>query len=520
MFSDGCAPTICKMKRNKFKCRESRIIINDNSCTYDMNVIIESELGLESNLPTDFKSSSPCDQPTNLSSLVSFGDGIISVLINTETNVEVSHSPSFFSKMKRHQRKIFTFDDKYSKMPSDKTNSKTHRSLKMPLPNNSEDPKIHCPSSPDSSTATESTDPISPTSSLSSVEDIVVKKVEISPRNVRQSTKFRFFDDDKVAYSDKSIERKTQKKTNRYTNQINKKEIQVDTSYLCYQNARRYMEDRLVIKRLSPPGKTKTDWDTEERAKKWSNAHKIMKNLKNIPELVSLNSPKSLINHKLKFDFSTSFNFSWKNDICEKKTKKKDCLSLFAVFDGHGGDQASQYCCDNFSSYLQDEDSFPQNLSRAMRSTFRKIDKDFIDTSQEDGTTACACILVGRRRIVCANAGDSRAIIVRSDGSTISLSNDHKPGTADELRRITKLGGRVVHAGSWRVEGLLAVSRAIGDARLKPFVTSEPDIAEYILGKCDSYDGRKIWRCQSSQDNGKMLMFIFAIALLNESCNR
>ena len=457
-----------------------------------MNVIVKSELGLESK-----KSMNQCDQPTNPSSLVSFGDGIISVVINTELTVEVSPTPSFFSKIKRRQQTIFASNEKYSKMPRDKSNSKSRKSLKMPLPINSEDTKNHCLNSPDSSTMTESTDQISPTSSMSSMEDIIVKKVEMPPRNVRPVTKFKFFDDDKIACTDKSIERKTKKKTNRYTNQINKKEIHVNTSYLCYQNARRYMEDRLVIKRLSFPRKTNIDWATDEGRKKWSNTHRIIQNLKNIPEHVSLNSPKNIINHTLKFNFSTSFNFSPKNNFCDKDTKQSECLSLFAVFDGHGGDQASQYCCDNFSSYLQDEDSFPQNLSRAMRSTFRKIDKDFIDTSQEDGTTACACILVGRTRIVCANAGDSRAIIVRSDGSTVSLSNDHKPGTAEELKRITKLGGRVVHAGSWRVEGLLAVSRAIGDVRLKPFVTSEPDIVEYILGKFSSYEVGRIQYYQS-----------------------
>jgi len=45
------------------------------------------------------------------------------------------------------------------------------------------------------------------------------------------------------------------------------------------------------------------------------------------------------------------------------------------------------------------------------------------------------------------------------------------------------LGGRVIHWGRWRVEGVLAVSRSIGDARLKPYVTAEPDIIEHELGE-------------------------------------
>ena len=41
---------------------------------------------------------------------------------------------------------------------------------------------------------------------------------------------------------------------------------------------------------------------------------------------------------------------------------------------------------------------------------------------------------------MCANAGDSRAIVVRKDGSVVRLSRDHKPGMPDETKRITDLG--------------------------------------------------------------------------------
>jgi len=34
-------------------------------------------------------------------------------------------------------------------------------------------------------------------------------------------------------------------------------------------------------------------------------------------------------------------------------------------------------------------------------------------------------------------------------------------------KRIENLGGRIIYYGTWRVEGVLAVTRAIGDKRLK-----------------------------------------------------
>jgi serine/threonine protein phosphatase PrpC len=102
-------------------------------------------------------------------------------------------------------------------------------------------------------------------------------------------------------------------------------------------------------------------------------------------------------------------------------------------------------------------------------------------------STACACAVVGRTKVICCNAGDSRAIIVRRDGSFVPLSHDHKPGRNDETKRINDLGGRVIYWGRWRVEGVLAVSRSIGDAKLKPFVTASPDIVEHEIGKILSF---------------------------------
>lgn len=169
----------------------------------------------------------------------------------------------------------------------------------------------------------------------------------------------------------------------------------------------------------------------------------------------------------------------------KRNRRLKMPLSWFGVYDGHGGDKASQYCVDWLSSYVRHDDSFPYDLGFSMKKAFTAIDDDFVETGNPDGTTACAVSLVGGRRIVCANAGDSRAIIVRKDGSVVRLSRDHKPGMPDETQRINALGGKVIYWGRWRVEGLLAVSRAIGDSSLKPYVTSEPEVCEYDIGNDD-----------------------------------
>ncbi|TVU01877.1 hypothetical protein EJB05_18741 [Eragrostis curvula] len=50
------------------------------------------------------------------------------------------------------------------------------------------------------------------------------------------------------------------------------------------------------------------------------------------------------------------------------------------------------------------------------------------------------------------------------------------PDRPDELARIEAAGGRVIYWDGARVLGVLAMSRAIGDGYLKPYVSSEPEV--------------------------------------------
>ena len=94
-----------------------------------------------------------------------------------------------------------------------------------------------------------------------------------------------------------------------------------------------------------------------------------------------------------------------------------------------------------------------------------------LDDDGDSGTTAC-CVLITPDWLVCANAGDSRAVFSRkmSQGGApvVPLSYDHKPDDEAEERRVRTAGGYV--AGG-RVEGDLAVSRGLGDFRFKSMPT-------------------------------------------------
>lgn len=76
------------------------------------------------------------------------------------------------------------------------------------------------------------------------------------------------------------------------------------------------------------------------------------------------------------------------------------------------------------------------------------------------GSTAVA-LLVDPDHVYVSWLGDSQAVLVR-DGYAVDIMEPHKPDRADEKARIEALGGCVVFFGSWRVNGTLAVSRALG----------------------------------------------------------
>ena len=79
------------------------------------------------------------------------------------------------------------------------------------------------------------------------------------------------------------------------------------------------------------------------------------------------------------------------------------------------------------------------------------------------GCTACVC-LITKDTIYCSNSGDSRAILVNKAGKVTELSHDHKPDDNGEMARIKAAGGFV---DDGRVQGIIAVSRAIGDWEYK-----------------------------------------------------
>ncbi|XP_078428128.1 protein phosphatase 2C 50-like [Wolffia australiana] len=178
---------------------------------------------------------------------------------------------------------------------------------------------------------------------------------------------------------------------------------------------------------------------------------------------------------------------------------------FFAVYDGHGGAQVANYCRERMHIALEEEmmnlnedpsgsnlgaDECKKKWESVFSSCFLKVDAEVggkrcrVNNSdccssepvgpETVGSTAVVA-LVFSSHIIVANCGDSRAVICRGK-EPVPLSVDHKPNREDEYRRIENAGGKVIRWNGYRVFGVLAMSRSIGDRYLKPWVIADPEV--------------------------------------------
>jgi len=178
------------------------------------------------------------------------------------------------------------------------------------------------------------------------------------------------------------------------------------------------------------------------------------------------------------------------------------------------------------TSQIRPKNPTIDDYENALESALEKVDSEILKISHWSfqGSTCC-CVWFHekrddnesstRRTIVAANIGDSRAVLCRKNKAW-DLSRDHKPNDPTEKARIEGLGGSVIWCGEtdefgkpikdrgiFRVNGNLALSRAIGDRSERPHVTAEPKIISVPIEAGDQFviiatDG--LWDVMDSGD--------------------
>ena len=195
--------------------------------------------------------------------------------------------------------------------------------------------------------------------------------------------------------------------------------------------------------------------------------------------------------------------------------------SFFGIYDGHGGNQCSEFLRDSLHKLILNDVNYPENVELAIRNGFKNAEKNFLNNyaldPQDpnnilDRSGSCAVIiLIVDSKVYVANVGDSRALFSENFGANyVEITEDHKPNNPKEKIRIIKNGGQVYQSqtvingtekeslngqilfGPFRVlPGRLSVSRTIGDVEAKNenfggnpnVIICDPDIFIYDLKK-------------------------------------
>jgi len=198
----------------------------------------------------------------------------------------------------------------------------------------------------------------------------------------------------------------------------------------------------------------------------------------------------------------------WRTDMEDAHLiHMQDTWGFFGVFDGHGGQACSPFAAKRLREELECN-GCPKD-DKAAKDLVLRIDQEFLDTEQASGSTATMCIVhrptaeSRRHRLRVINAGDSRVLLGRRDGSIVDgggtdqgLTTDHKPENPVERERIYRCGGTVEKSdgGDARVNGDLSVSRGFGDREHKKTggpgqedrpVTANPEFGEFECNEDD-----------------------------------
>eukprot|EP00727_Mastigamoeba_balamuthi_P008069 m51a1_g3883 putative ptc1p (262) ;mRNA; f:45411-46647 len=172
--------------------------------------------------------------------------------------------------------------------------------------------------------------------------------------------------------------------------------------------------------------------------------------------------------------------------VVDKFAGHDDC-GFFAVYDGHGGKSAAEYAAGHLHKALerllvaaggsQQQPVIGDLLKRA----YLEVDRAMLEAGVQYPGCAAASVVVrsvnGQRWLHVANCGDTHVVVIR-DGMAVRLTTEHKAGVPEEDAAIKAKGGFI---NNGRVNGMLAVTRSLGDHAMKEFISGEPSVKEYRL---------------------------------------
>eukprot|EP01062_Namystynia_karyoxenos_P054826 TRINITY_DN4538_c0_g1_i1.p1 TRINITY_DN4538_c0_g1~~TRINITY_DN4538_c0_g1_i1.p1 ORF type:complete len:1279 (+),score=195.56 TRINITY_DN4538_c0_g1_i1:77-3913(+) len=160
---------------------------------------------------------------------------------------------------------------------------------------------------------------------------------------------------------------------------------------------------------------------------------------------------------------------------------------IVGVFDGHGGAEAAAYCSRALPAAVGMQPTFTSDPVAALTTGFAACSDAFLRKSVGNaGTTACVALLRGSTLTV-ANLGDSRAVLSSKRGVQ-QLTRLHVATDEEERKQVEARGGEIMYiSGCWRVDGILAVTRSIGDRHVHKHLSQIPDLHTHEVTPDDEF---------------------------------
>ncbi|XP_047170437.1 probable protein phosphatase 2C 43 [Vigna umbellata] len=245
-----------------------------------------------------------------------------------------------------------------------------------------------------------------------------------------------------------------------------------------------------------------------------------------------------------------SFAVVQANEVIEDQSQVETGADavFVGVYDGHGGAEASRFINDhlflNLMRVAQENGSITEDIIRNAVSATEDGFLTLVRRSYGIKPLIAAmgsCCLVGvvwKGTLYIANLGDSRAVIgsVGRSNKIIAeqLTKEHNASKEEVRRELRSLHPEdsqivVMKQGTWRIKGIIQVSRSIGDAYLKrpefsfdpsfprfhlpepirrPVLTAEPSICSRVLRPNDKFvifasDG--LWEHLTNQEAAEIV---------------
>ena len=247
---------------------------------------------------------------------------------------------------------------------------------------------------------------------------------------------------------------------------LSHEEEEIEIESYSSQNKENNSSKRNYINNKNKPYKTKTKT-------------LINKNLKNFAveyETVKENYFIESCNCVLEYSFREDQNID-SQPIMEDKSKSIENFNnninqmLFEIFDGHGGEDISNFLQQNFSTiYKNYLENFNNDIPKSLKHAFKEADeviKESLNNLDGMGSTGTVVHILWENDITMivytGNVGDSRVSLI-SKNHIIRLSYDHRMSDKKEKERIIKSGLDIIND---RIGGELMLTRVFGDYEFK-----------------------------------------------------